>query len=324
MLIEMNSIIPAPPLGNNAPAVLGPDLIRAADLAKQEKANATRRAYCADFEIFGAWCEARGISALPATAEAVAAFLACEVENGIRPSTIGRRVAAIRYAHKLAGYDVPTDDERVKATVRGIRRSLGTAPQKKTPATAERIIAMGLNTGDDLKGVRDRALLLIGFAGAFRRSELVALDCEDVEECETGLKISIRHSKTDQEGAGATIAIVRGSVACPVAALHAWRDAAGIATGAMFRSIRKGGKVGYRLSAQSVADIVKVHAQRIGLDPTLFAGHSLRAGFLTSAAKRGASIFKMMDVSRHRSVDTLRGYVRDAELFQNHAGEGLL
>jgi integrase len=177
-------------------------------------------------------------------------------------------------------------------------------------------------TGDDLKGLRDRALLLIGFAGAFRHSELVAVDCEDVEECETGLKISIRHSKTDQEGAGATIAIVCGSVACPVAALRAWRDAAGIATGAMFRSIRKGGKVGDRLSAQSVADIVKAHAQGVGLDPTLFAGHSLRAGFLPSTAKRGASIFKMMDVSRHRSVDTLCGYVRDAELFQNHGGRG--
>jgi site-specific recombinase XerD len=200
----------------------------------------------------------------------------------------------------------------------------GPRRRKRRPLPFERIIAMALGAGDDLKGLRDRALLLVDFAGAFRRSEPVAVDREDVEECETGLKIRIRHSKTDQEGAGATIAIVCGSVACPVAALRTWRDAAGIATGAMFRSIRKGGKVGDRLSAQSVADIVKAHTQRVGLDPTLFAGHSLRAGLFTSAAKRGASIFKMMDVNRHRSVDTLRGYVRDAELFQNHAGEGLL
>jgi hypothetical protein len=121
-----------------------------------------------------------------------------------------------------------------------------------------------------------------------------------------------------------TIGIVRGSIACPVAALQAWRDAAGITTGPLFRSIRKGGKVGARLTDQSVANIVKTHAERVGLDPTLFAGHSLRAGFLTSAAKRGASIVKMMDVSRHRSVDTLRGYVRDAEIFKDHAGAGLL
>jgi site-specific recombinase XerD len=254
----------------------------------------------------------------------VAAFLACEVERGIRPSTIGRRVAAIRYAHKLAGHPVPTDDERVKATVRGIRRTLGIAARNKAPATAERVIAMALGTGDGLKGLRDRALLLLGFAGAFRRSEIVALNVEDIEQTEAGLKITIRSSKTDQEGAGQVAAIVRGSIACPVEALAAWCDAAGITTGPLFRSIRKGGKVGARLTAQSVANIVKTHAERVGLDPALFAGHSLRAGFLTSAAKRGASIFKMMDVSRHRSVDTLRGYVRDAEIFKDHAGAGLL
>jgi integrase len=178
----------------------------------------------------------------------------------IRPSTIGRRVAAIRYRHKTAGLAVPTDSEVVKATVRGIRRSLGTAPRKKTPAVAEMIISMALETGDGLKGIRDRAQLLLGFAGAFRRSELVALDCEDIEETETGLKVVIRRSKTDQEGQGQTIAIVRGSIACPVEALKAWRDAAGIAAGPVFRSIRKGGKLGARLSAQSVADLVKMHA----------------------------------------------------------------
>jgi site-specific recombinase XerD len=181
-----------------------------------------------------------------------------------------------------------------------------------------------MGTGAGLKGLRDRALLLLGFAGAFRRSELVALDCEDIEECETGIRITIRRGKTDQEGQGATIAVVRGSIACPVEALRAWRNAAGITTGPLFRSVRKGGSAGNRLTDQSVADIVKHHAERVGLDPALFAGHSLRAGFLTSAAKRGASIFKMMDVSRHRSVDTLRGYVRDAEIFKDHAGAGLL
>ena len=306
------------------PPRLGPNLAKAATLARQEKASATRRAYCSDFQIFDRWRAGRGMSPLPALPESVAAFLADEVERGIRPSTIGRRVAAIRYAHRLAGHAAPTDDERVKATVRGIRRSLGTAARKKAPATAERLIAMALGTGDGLKGLRDRALLLLGFAGAFRRSELVALDCEDVEDCESGLRITIRRAKTDQEGQGATIAIVRGSISCPVAAVQVWRSAAGISTGPLFRSIRKGGKLGDRLTDQSVADIVKTHAGRVGLDPSQFAGHSLRAGFLTSAAKRGASIFKMMDQSRHRSVDTLRGYVRDAEIFKDHAGAGLL
>jgi hypothetical protein len=179
--VGMNALVPMPS-GSSLPVELAPDLTRAAEWAREEKAAATRRAYRSDFRIFEAWCRGRGVSALPASPEAVAAFLAHDVETGSRPSTLGRRVAAIRYAHKLAGHPVPTDDERVKATMRGIRRSLGTAPQKKAPATAERIIAMALATGEDLKGLRDRALLLIGFAGAFRRSELVALDLEDLEE----------------------------------------------------------------------------------------------------------------------------------------------
>jgi site-specific recombinase XerD len=319
----MNAIVPIPPRVS-LPAELAPDLTRAAEYAREEKAEATRRAYRSDFRIFEAWCRGRDVSALPATPATVAAFLANDVEAGSRPSTLGRRVAAIRYAHKLAGQPVPTDDERVKATMRGIRRSVGTAPRKKAPATAERIIAMALSTGEDLKGLRDRALLLIGFAGAFRRSELVALDLEDLEEGELGFRVTIRRSKTDQEGVGQTIAIVRGSVACPVAALKAWVSAAGITAGPIFRSVKKGGAVAGRLPAQSVADIVKEYAERVGLDSALFAGHSIRSGFLTSAAKRGASIFKMMDQSRHRSVETLRGYVRDAEIFKEHAGAGLL
>src|SRR5215471_4302386 len=300
------------------------DAERAHGYANAEKAAATRRAYGTDFLIFRAWCEERQLGVLPASPATVAAFLAHEASRNVKASTIGRRSAAIRYAHKLAGFATPTDDEMVKATVRGIRCTLGTAKTKKAPATAERLLAMAANTGAGLKGLRDRALLLLGFAGAFRRSELVALDCEDIEDCESGLRITIRRAKTDQEGQGATIAIVRGSISCPVAAVQVWRSAAGISAGPLFRSIRKGGKLGDRLTDQSVADIVKAHAERVGLDPRQFAGHSLRAGFLTSAAKRGASIFKMMDQSRHRSVDTLRGYVRDAEIFKDHAGAGLL
>ena len=139
-----------------------------------------------------------------------------------------------RKIRALAGHAVPTDDERVKATVRGIRRALGTATREKAPATAARVISMALGTGNGLKALRDHALLL-GFAGAFRRSELVALNCKDIEECEGGLRITIRRGKTDQEGQGATIAIVHGSISCPVAAVQAWRSAAGIDTGPLFR-----------------------------------------------------------------------------------------
>jgi integrase len=220
---------------------------------------------------------------------------------------------------------LPTDDERVRATVRGIRRSLGAAPSKKIPATAERVIGMAPLAGTRLAAVRDRALLLIGFAGAFRRSELVALNADDIKETAEGLRVTVRRSKTDQEGHGQVIAIPRGVIACPVAALNAWLEAAAITEGPVFRPIAKGGRIqATRLTDRRVADIVKAHARRAGLDPKLFAGHSLRSGFLTSAAARGASIFKMADQSRHKGMDTLPGYVRDAEIFKRHAGDGLL
>jgi site-specific recombinase XerD len=297
----------------------------AAAYAMAEKAPGTRRAYRTDFAIFQAWCADRGARALPAEPATVAAFLGWEAGRQTRPSTIGRRVAAIRYAHKLAGHPAPTDDERVRATMRGIRRTVGTAPIRKAPATADRIRAMAPVAGARLADLRDRALLLLGFAGAFRRSELVALDIDDIDETKEGLRVTIRRGKTDQEGKGAIIAIVRGAAACPVAAYGAWIAAANISTGPVFRPIGKGQRLqGARLTDRSVATIIKVHAARIGLDPTTFSGHSLRSGFLTSAAARGASIFKMMDVSRHKSMDMLRSYIRDAEIFKDHAGAGLL
>lgn len=140
-----------------------------------------------------------------------------------------------------------------------------------------------------------------------------------------GLRVTIRRGKTDQEGAGAVVAIVRGEIACPVTALLEWLRAANIAEGPVFRSIRRGDHVQQaRLTDRSVANIIKSHAERAGLDSAEFSGHSLRAGFLTSAAKRGASLFKMMATSRHRSTASLVGYVRDQELFVDHAGSGLL
>jgi site-specific recombinase XerD len=205
-------------------AIPAADAERARAYASAEKA----KAYGADFQIFRAWCEEGQLDAVPASPATVAAFLAHEAGRNVKASTIGRRVAAIRYAHRLAGFDTPTDDERVKATVRGIRRTLGTARSKKAPATAERLLAMAANTGAGLKGLRDRALLLLGFAGAFRRSELVALDISDIEETPDGMKVTIRHSKTDQESAGQVIAIPLGKIACPIAALKEWTATASI------------------------------------------------------------------------------------------------
>ena len=250
-VLDMSTALTISPPAS-ALAVPAADAEQARNYANAEKATATRKAYGADFLIFRAWCEERQLDAIPASPVTVAAFLAHEASRNVKASTIGRRVAAIRYAHKLAGLDSPSDDERVKATVRGIRRSLGTAKSKKAPATAERLLAMAASTGAGLKGHRDRALLLLGFAGAFRRSELVALDMSDIEETPDGMKVTIRRSKTDQEGAGQVIAVPFGKIACPIAALKEWIGVAGIQSGAIFRNINRHGRVGGRLTDRSV------------------------------------------------------------------------
>jgi site-specific recombinase XerD len=298
----------------------------ASDFAKASKSAATQRAYRSDAAIFEAWCTTRGLTPLPATADAVAAFLADQAANGVRPATLSRRLAAIRYVHRAAGHDTPTADERVRAVLAGIRRTVGAAPIRKRAATSDVLIAMAAPC-TSLRQTRDRAILLLGFAGAFRRSELVALDVADIEDTPQGLLVTIRRSKTDQDGMGRKVAIPRGTVACPVAALKAWLAAAGIQDGPIFRRVwehsrpRIGAK---RLTARIVATIVQDAATRLGLDATTFGAHSLRAGFITSAAKRGANLFKICDTSGHKSLEMLRTYVRDAELFVDHAGDGLL
>jgi integrase len=168
--------------------------------------------------------------------------------------------------------------------------------------------AMVSASPDMMAGKRDRALILLGFAGALRRSELVALDLADIEESDAGLRLTIRQSKTDQDDEGATIAIAHGTIACPVRALRAWLDAAGIESGALFRAVNKAGAVASgRLTDRSVANIIK---SMVGSIASTFSGHSLRSGFLTSAASNGASIFKMMDVSQHKSVDRYTARLR--------------
>ena len=293
--------------------------------AAAEKAPATRRAYRSDFAGFVRWCDAHDAASLPGTPATVASFLAAAATAGTKPATLTRRMAAIRYAHRLAGHPSPTDAEPVRAVMRGIRRETGAAPDQKAAATAERLRDMLATLPDTLAGKRDRALLALGMAGAFRRSELVSLEVRDLVRMPDGLQVTIRRSKTDQEGRGQVIAILRGSRLRPVRAVQDWLDAAGIANGPVFRAIDRHGRVSAAaLSAQSVALVVKRCAEAAGLDPDEFAGHSLRRGFLTSAAEAGADVLRMMEVSRHRRVETVREYVRRANLFRGHAGVGFL
>lgn len=301
------------------------DLARAAAFVLAQHANATRRAYRSDWAIFCAWARARAVPALPAAPEEVAAFLAAEATRGVKVATLARRAAAIRYVHAAERLEPPTNAEVVRATLRGIRRTVGSAPAQKMPLLAAQVTAIARACPDSIIGQRDRAIVLLGFAGAFRRAELAALAVDDLEDVSEGLRVTIRRSKGDPESRGQVVPILRGTEACPVAALQAWRDAAGINAGPLFRRIRKGGVVtAAGLTAHSIAQIVKDAAARTGLDPARVAGHSLRAGFVTSAAVAGRSLFRIMDQTRHRRVDTLRSYVRRAEEFQDHAAAGLL
>ncbi|MGT2489218.1 integrase [Methylobacterium oryzae CBMB20] len=206
------------------------------------------RAYTADARVFQDWCAQFGFRSLPANPEAVAAFIVSEAEAGRAASTLGRRLAAIRYAHKLARAADPTDDEGVRAAMKGARRKVGVAPAQKAAATAEILAALLMRTPDTLTGKRDRALLALGFAGAFRRSELVALDVEDLREDPEGLRVLVRRSKVDQEGRGFEKAIPHGRFIRPVALVREWLDAAGIVSGPVFRPISRSGRV--RKSAQ--------------------------------------------------------------------------
>jgi integrase len=218
--------------------------------------------------------------------------------------------------------------ERVKATLAGIRRSIGAAPVRKRAATSDIVLGMAGAIGSrTLRSLRDRAILLVGFASALRRSELVALNFEDPEWTAEGVLIRIRRSKTDQDGTGATVAVPKGETACPIAALRAWLDAANISGGPVFRRVRnrRNQRAGIeRLTARNVAAIVKAGAARLGLDASTFAAHSLGSGLVTSAVKRGVNLLKICDQTRHRSVEMLRVYCRDAELFVGNAAAGLL
>jgi site-specific recombinase XerD len=289
------------------------ELARAADYAASAKSESTQRAYRSDYAHFRNFCELRRVECMPADVGTVAAYLAHLADAGLKASTITRRCAAIAYAHRLNGAPLPTSAEPVKAILRGIRRRIGVAVERKAPATARAITPMLKHCKDTPTGKRDRALLLLGFAAAMRRSELAALTVSDIEQMADGVIVHIRRSKTDQEGAGHQVAVPRGSKLKPVEAIDAWLAVLGIDPGPLFG-----------VCDGTVANIVKRYASRARLDPETFSGHSLRAGFVTSALEAGADILKVMDVTRHREVKTLKAYDRRAKAFKDHAGRGFL
>lgn len=286
------------------------------------KAPATVRAYRTDWRLFSEWCDAHALAAMPAAPQTVALYLADQA-GVLAVATLQRRLTSIAEAHKAAGEEVPTRAEVVRSTWTGIRRTFGTAQHGKAPARTRDVRAMVETLDvDTLAGARDRALLVIGFAGALRRSELVGLDVADVDESDDGLVVFLRRSKTDQEGKGARLGLPYGSetLTCPVRALRAWLATSGIESGALFRPVDRHGNLGgRRLSGRAVADVVKRTATAAGLDASRYSGHSLRAGLITSAAEAGVSDRDIMRHSRHQSADMMRRYIRDAQIFDRNA-----
>ena len=282
-------------------------------------APATLRAYTADVAHFDAWCGKHGFTSMPATPHVVGAYLAAAGEGYALP-TLRRRVAAIARACRVAGHPLDTKHPAIRETLRGIGRKHGTPPRRAAALTIAEIRKLSRACGPDLAGARDRALFLIGFAGALRRSELVGLDVADVTWTSDGLKLLIERSKTDSDGEGAEIAIPRGrsDETCPVTALQAWLVAAEITAGPVFRKVNRGGGVETaRLSPDAVRQILLKRAARAGLKGTLaepVSPHGLRAGFVTAAYRNGVPDEEIMGHTRHRSLTTMRSYVRRAKL----------
>jgi integrase len=314
----MAEIIPAPTMS----AALAATAVEAEAYHTQARAPATLRAYRADWQTFAAWCAAHGLLALPSAPETVALYIT-ELARDRKVATITRHLASIAQAHKQQSYESPTRAVVVQNVLKGIRRAKGTAPTQKAAAEIAIIRAMVEQLDDSLHGLRDRAILLVGFAGAFRRSELAGLTLDDIQFTNDGLVITLRRSKTDQESEGYLKGIPYGSTpaTCPVRALRAWLDTGGIVAGPLFRSVWKGGRRlrPTPLNDRAIAEVVKRAAAAAGYDPTRFGGHSLRAGLATTAAAAGVDERTIMEQTGHKTTTMVRRYMRRGSLFRNNA-----
>lgn len=302
--------------------VLARCLAQADGYIQRSKAANTLKAYQSDWASFEAFCRKHHQPSLPATPETVAGYAAQMAEH-LKANTVERRLTAISQAHQFAGYANPAESKLVRILMAGIRRVKGTAQQGKQPLSPELLRRMLTDQPQHLRAIRDRALLLVGFAGAFRRSELVGLTYNDVRFTNDGLTITIAHSKTDQRGDGHTIGIPYGTRpdTCPVRALRMWLERSNIAGGHLFRSI---GRWGSEVSPSPISDhqlakIIKALARQAGLEAGAFSGHSLRSGLATSAAEGGASERSIMEQTRHKSLTQVRKYIRRGNLFIDNA-----
>jgi site-specific recombinase XerD len=293
---------------------------------KNSKAVNTVRAYKSDFKDFGLFCVQNGFKALPSEPKIISLYLTYLSTKGAKLSTIKRRLVSIGVVHKIKGHYLDTKHPIIIENLMGIKRRKGTVQKGKKPILINDLVKL-IDVIDkaeivDIKKLRDKSILLIGFAGGFRRNEIVSLDFEDLDFVIEGLKITVKRSKTDQYGEGLIkgLPYFENKMYCPVTTLKKWLNVSKIKDGALFRRFAKGSKLTKsRLTDQTVALIIKEYLNLAGINSTNYSGHSLRSGFATSAAESGAEERSIMAMTGHKSTEMVRRYIKDANLFKDNA-----
>ena len=293
---------------------------------QSSKARNTVRAYKSDFSDFELFCTQNGFKSLPSDPKVVSLYLTHLSTKNAKMSTLKRRLVSIGVIHKLKGHYLDTKHPAIIENIMGIKRRKGTFQKAKKPiliSSLKKIInVIDQQKKEEIKKLRDRSIILIGFSGGFRRNEIVSLDYDDLDFVPEGLKLSIRRSKTDQYGQGFTKALpyFDSSQYCPVVSLKKLLELSKIRSGAVFRRFSKGSKLSEnRLTDQTVALLIKEYLNLAGIDSQNFSGHSLRSGFATSAAESGVEERNIMAMTGHKSTEMVRRYIKEANLFKNNA-----
>jgi site-specific recombinase XerD len=293
---------------------------------QSSKANNTVRAYQSDFNDFGLFCAQKGFKSLPSEPKIVSLYLTYLSTKDVKMSTLKRRLVSIGVIHKIKGHYLDTKHPSIIENLMGIKRRKGSKQIQKKPlliSSLKQVIdVIDKKKIEEIKKLRDRSIILIGFSGGFRRNEIVSLDYDDLDFVKEGLKISLKKSKTDQFGDGLVkgLPYFENSQYCPVVSLRKWIEISKINSGALFRRFIKGSKLSEnRLSDQTVALLIKDYLEIAGINSRNYSGHSLRSGFATSAAESGAEERNIMAMTGHKSTQMVRRYIREANLFKNNA-----
>jgi site-specific recombinase XerD len=293
---------------------------------QSSKANNTVRAYKSDFNHFGLFCSQNGFKSLPSEPKVISLYLTYLSTKDVKMSTIKRRLVSIGVIHKLKGHYLDTKHPSIIENIMGIKRRKGSKQNGKKPiliSSLKKIInVIDQKITQEIKKLRDRTIILIGFSGGFRRNEIVSLDYEDLDFVSEGLKINLRRSKTDQFGEGLVKALpyFDNPQYCPVNSLQKWIQISKITSGPLFRRFTKGSNLSEnRLTDQTVALLIKKYLRLADIDSKNYSGHSLRSGFATSAAESGVEERSIMAMTGHKSTEMVRRYIKEANLFKNNA-----